>query len=114
MAQRLRYLVFSDPVEGREDEFNKWYDEVHVPEIVAMPGLISAQRYTINDTEFGASMRGKHRYMVMYEMEGDPAEVMGRISEAVQAGEIHMHDALDLSTVEMSFWDPHGPLVEHT
>ena len=30
---------------GREDEFNHWYNEEHLPELLAVPGVLSAARY---------------------------------------------------------------------
>ena len=42
-----RYLLFvfsdcSDP--SREDEFNKWYDSMHIPGMSEPPGMIRAIR----------------------------------------------------------------------
>ncbi|MDO8530570.1 MAG: hypothetical protein Q7T26_00135 [Dehalococcoidia bacterium] len=30
----------------REDEFNRWYDTVHIPDVVRTPGIVDSQRYT--------------------------------------------------------------------
>ena len=35
MADRFVQVVFSNPAEGKEDEFNEWYDTVHIPELLA-------------------------------------------------------------------------------
>jgi len=45
MTDKFVQVVFSNPVEGKEDEFNEWYDNVHVPELLAVPGMVSATRY---------------------------------------------------------------------
>jgi hypothetical protein len=37
-------VVFTAMVEGREPEFNQFYDEHHAPELAAIPGFVSAQR----------------------------------------------------------------------
>jgi hypothetical protein len=37
-------VVFTAMVEGKEDEFNAFYDQHHAPELAAIPGFISAQR----------------------------------------------------------------------
>ena len=47
MADRTIQIVFSNPFEGKDDEFNEWYDNVHLPEVLALPGVISAQRYDL-------------------------------------------------------------------
>lgn len=45
----------------KEDEFNDWYNKVHIPGIVNCPGFISGRRYR--------SVRGEPRYMALYEIE---------------------------------------------
>jgi hypothetical protein len=32
---------------ARADEFNRWYDEVHVPDVLAANGVVAAQRYKL-------------------------------------------------------------------
>ena len=113
MNDTTLYLVFSNPVDGKDREFNEWYDAVHVPEVLATPGMVSAQRFDLRDTEIVrlAGMTPAHRYLLVYEMDGDPDVVMGKIQEAVASGDIAMSDVLDLDSVAMSFWKPRGPQV---
>lgn len=113
MSETTMYLVFSNPVdESQEQAFNDWYDDVHLPEVLATPGMVSAQRYKLRETEIGrATGVPAQRYLIVYEMDDDPDTVMKRIMEAHAAGAIHMHDALDLDSVTMSFWSPHGSRV---
>jgi hypothetical protein len=108
------YLVFSNPVDGKEDEFNEWYDNVHLPEVLATPGMRSAQRFALLETEITHNSpmpKPAQRYLLVYELEGDADAIMAKISEAVANGEMHMNEALDLETVAMSFWSPIGPKV---
>lgn len=112
MADRKLQLVFSKPVKGREAEFVEWYDNVHLPEILAMPGIVSAQRFDLVDAEITRSPQfppPTHRHLAIYEMEGDVDATMMGIYEAVMAGDIHMSEALDLSVSVMTFWSPAGP-----
>ena len=39
-------VVFADVPAQYEDEFNRWYDEEHIPERLSIPGVLSAARYT--------------------------------------------------------------------
>jgi hypothetical protein len=111
MPNTTTYLVFSNPVEGKEEEFNKWYDNVHLPEVLATPGMRSAQRYALRETEIthnSALPKPTHRYLLVYELEGDPNTVMAKVQEAALSGKMHMSDALDVGGVVMSFWTPMG------
>ncbi len=34
------YVVHSNPVAGREDEYNDWYSNRHLADVVAVPGAL--------------------------------------------------------------------------
>jgi hypothetical protein len=112
MGDKRIQLVFSNPAEGKDDEFNEWYETVHIPDLLAVPGMLSAQRYDLYDAEIyraeGATPP-EHRYLVIYEMEGDVDAILLKIQEDVVAGKIVMGDCLDMSSWRLSFWTPHGP-----
>lgn len=44
-----------------EEEFNKWYNEEHLPGLSAVPGTICARRYR--------DPSGTHRYLALYHLE---------------------------------------------
>jgi hypothetical protein len=54
-------LVLNDVVEGSEDEFNRWYQQQHIPERLGVPGFYTARRYRALD--------GAPAYMAVYECE---------------------------------------------
>ena len=89
MARHI-LVVMSSPTQGREDEYNDWYSEVHLAEVVKVPGFVSAQRFELADTQLkdiltpdekGNKVYGesKHRYLAIYEMEADTS------TDAIQA-----------------------------
>jgi hypothetical protein len=61
-------MVFSDAVSGLEDDFNDWYSNVHLAEVLRTDGFVAAQRF--QSTEIGEVP--DHRYLTIYEVEGDP------------------------------------------
>ena len=38
-------MVWMDVPADKEDEFNHWYNEEHLPELLAIPGVLNAARY---------------------------------------------------------------------
>lgn len=48
-----------------DDEFNRWYDEEHIPERTDMPGFVSAQRFRHPDRA--------NSYLAIYELESADA-----------------------------------------
>lgn len=51
----------------QEDEYNRWYSEVHLPEILAIPGFVGARRYRAPGTS---------EYLAVYEIEGDDLQAV--------------------------------------
>ena len=100
-----------------EDEFNEWYEHVHIADVLQVPGMVSAQRFKLHEITLPASEEGagagpaqsQHRYMLMYEMVGDPAAVMAEMAARTMSGEMPLHEALDMSSITMAFWDPLEP-----
>jgi len=62
-------LAFTDPVEGEEESYNSWYNETHIPEILSVPGIISARRFRTKIVNVGGAPAWK--YIAIYEVETD-------------------------------------------
>jgi len=70
---------FSDP--SREAEFNQWYNEVHVPELLSLPGFLRAWRVQVAQDPRALGEPGQ-TYIAVYEIE-NPAvfdQLAGRAS----------------------------------
>jgi hypothetical protein len=117
MAQDI-FIVLTNPIEGEDDAFNKWYDAHHVPEVLDVPGVVAAQRYDIaevnvpDDEELPAQLPPPtHRYLVIYELDNDPDVVMAEFLKRVMAGTLSLGEWLDLSTISLTGWTPRGDRV---
>ena len=61
-------VVQSRPVSAeREAEYNDWYDNTHIPEILAIPGFVSARRYKVPGPE--------PIYLAIYDLEAEHLSV---------------------------------------
>jgi len=78
------FIVHTNPVEGRESEFNEWYSERHLRDVVAIPGFVRARRYHRSDAQFAPL--SDFEYVAIYEIEGNPAEAMRSLRHALKAG----------------------------
>ncbi len=113
MDERQLILVLSNPAAGKEREFNEWYDAVHLPEVVAMPGIVSGQRYEVHERKPDPAAGvvpppPTHRYLTVYEVDGDLDDTIGGISAAATNGQMTMSDTLDRENAVMTFWTPRG------
>lgn len=69
MPKRL-LLVFSNPVDQREEEYNDWYSGHHLDEILAIDGFVLAQRFRLVDAKMTRDTTdAPFRYLAMYEVD---------------------------------------------
>jgi hypothetical protein len=88
------FLVFTRPTPGREAEFNDWYDNEHLGDVLRVPGVTAAQRFRVAPQFTTPDML--HGYLAIYEIEGDdPQAALAAISGAANTDAMHISDALD-------------------
>lgn len=87
-------VVGTNPVVGREDEFNEWYSTEHIPDLLAVPGIVSARRYVALDEPDAEDAEPQYRYLALYEIEGSIPAVLGAMAEA----DIEQSPAMDEQT----------------
>ena len=66
--QRVIRIVTTACHPEDEDKFNRWYDEVHVPHVLAQPGAISATRCKVMNPEGDVP-----EYITIYEFASEAA-----------------------------------------
>ena len=55
------FMVWCDIPADKEDDFNRWYNEEHLADLLAIPGVLSAARYV--------AVSGSPKYLACYELE---------------------------------------------
>ena len=97
------YIVRSNPNEGRGQEFNHWYDNVHFPEVIKVEGFLSAERFELDAVNSWGEQ--PYRYLAIYEIDSD--NVAGTIENIKNAG-LNMSAAIDLASVHVSVFGAVG------
>lgn len=75
--------VMTSPTLGKEQEFQRWYDEQHVPDVLRVPGIVSAQRFALSAVQHKPPPF-QQTFMAIYEIETDDlgvvnAEILRRV-----------------------------------
>lgn len=98
-------LVFSEPSPGKEEAFHRWYDEVHLADLLRVPGIVAARRYAFAAAQLNANDQAPRRHLALYEIDADdPAPVLQEITARAGTSQMLLSDALDLtSVVAMAF-----------
>jgi hypothetical protein len=109
--RHYKFLVFTKPIDGREQEYDDWYQNIHLQDLVAVPGFKSAQRFRLKKT-YQKPLRGDEPFdhLAIYDIETDDLDGvlagMKRLS-----GKVVISDALDLPASSALFYEEYGAVV---
>ena len=98
MSHDYTLIVYTSPAEGREDDYNAWYDDIHLAEFCALPGVINGRRFKVEGD-------GPAQYAAVYELSAQPKQVFAAMNDGIKNGTVRMSDALDpksLKTVTLT------------
>lgn len=103
-----KMIVLTNFIEGKEAEFNTWYDEVHVPQVLTIPGMVSAQRYK---SRIPMIPEPAVPYATIYEVETDDIDgVMATFGEMAATGKMHSNaEVFDPTTAIGAVYEVNGP-----
>lgn len=92
-------VVPSAALPGRDDEYNTWYDNEHLGDVCAIPGIVEGKRY---DALASSPMTPPAPYLAIYEIEAeDPNAAIEEIKRRAGAGEMNISPALDTASAPM-------------
>ncbi|WP_340317989.1 DUF4286 family protein [Rhizorhabdus argentea] len=89
----FKFIALSNPVEGQEQDYNDWYSNRHIQDVVQTPGFVSAQRFKIVPTP---KDNCPYRYLAIYEIESaNVEEAIKALFERGLTGAMPISPALD-------------------
>lgn len=92
MPKGIMFVPSGPASPDREDEYNEWYSQVHVPEVCGLEGVTGARRYQRLD-----AAAGEAPYVAIYELEADDLDgVSAALTQRAMAGELTMSDSLGM------------------
>jgi hypothetical protein len=84
-----KLIVYTTPAEGREDEYNDWYDNVHLAEVLALGPFVQATRHRISESQV---FPVNHTYVAIYDFEGPADAALAALVEG--AAPMDLSDAM--------------------
>lgn len=77
-----KMVVLAKAKEGQVEALAQWYDDTHIPDMLAVPGLITAERHKMMTVKQPEGLP-QWDYMVIYEFEGDdPMVALANLGKA--------------------------------
>jgi len=105
----FKLVVLSNPVAGRDAEYNDWYTHVHLRDITAIPGFLSAQRFRMRNP---VGFDHPWKYLAIYEMESDdPDGVVEKMLSLQGSDAMVISEALDIDGALAGVFEPITALV---
>jgi hypothetical protein len=103
-VRQYRLLVYTNARDGCDDEFNRWYDDIHLGEVVALPGFTGAERCAIRSKP--GEPAPAHRYLAVYEIETDDIDetMAGLMSHGAKGG-FRLSDSLDRTSAKTVLYE---------
>ncbi len=101
-------VVLTEPTEGREAEYNDYYEHQHLDDVLATTDWTSAQRFKLSDQQ---GMQCPLPYLALYEVEADDATEVLKTLNATR-GERVQSAALNKRTAGVWVFSPTGPKHE--
>jgi hypothetical protein len=100
-------LAFTNPVAGKDAEYNDWYDNVAMPVYRTLPGLKPLGRYRSAEIPkaFDFAMTSSWQYLSVYEFvtDGTPAAFLEKMKSIISNKEgYYFSEAID----KTSFFEP--------
>jgi hypothetical protein len=104
---KYTFVVLSNPTTpAQEAEYNEWYNKIHIPDVLNVPGFVAAQRFTLADAQFGDGPHA-HRYLALYEIETDDAKAtLKELQKRVGTADMVMSDGIDMKGISAGLFQP--------
>ena len=103
MSKKYQFVVFTNPLAGRDEEFNAWYTGVHLDDVLAVPGINAAQRFKLATPDDKAA----GGYLAIYEIETDDIDkTMADLNGRAGTPKMVLSDAMDMTRVSATLFEP--------
>lgn len=100
---RYLFVFHSSPHEGRDDEYNDWYENLHLDEVVSVPGFLSAERFLLEQSVHGEPPR--HKHLCLYEVETDDLDEAFKV---MRSTDMVISDAINVESGSGIVYKPSG------
>jgi hypothetical protein len=81
MTKRGALMALTNPTADADAEYNRWYNDVHLPDVLRIPGIVRARRYRLADQQH-IETDLPWKYLAIYELEHDDlASIAGELAD---------------------------------
>jgi hypothetical protein len=90
-----KMVVLAKAAPGRVDDLAEWYDRRHIPDLLAVPGFVSAERHSVMPVKAPSGMQSWD-FMLIYEIAGEnPFAILQAMGGMMGTERMPVSDALE-------------------
>jgi hypothetical protein len=98
MPKGIMFVQSRPSTPEREDEYNNWYSNEHIPEVLAIDGITSARRFKVHPAT--PLDDDTPSYCAVYELDADDlGALLGELGARAMDGRMKMSDAMQMDPV---------------
>jgi hypothetical protein len=102
-----KMMVLARATDGEKAELARWYDERHIPDLLAVAGFVSAERHDALAVKLPAEAESWD-FMLIYEFSGDPMATLGAMGNLMGSEKMPVTPILDSSRTVSIVGMSHG------
>lgn len=92
--KRYMLIVLSNPKDGQEEEFKRWYLEQHIPDCLQVPGFVSGKLLPAAGQQPSLQREKRWNYLALFELETDDLNaVLVELEQRLNTSRMPISDA---------------------
>ena len=106
---KFTLMAYSSAKPGVEDRYDQWLDSTHLPDVLKIPGVASAQRYKLKVHKGTIPYDG----LTIYELDTEDLDsVLNEIQRRRNTPELPISEDLDHDKVALVWGERAGPAIQ--
>jgi hypothetical protein len=110
MKSPIIVVATAELVPGKDDAFNRWYNEKHVPDLWTCPGFLSVRRYECTaDVLAPESGIPEPRFLAIFELQSEDALTTPELDAVKGYGPMTQYVRSTSSRIYRKTFESHAP-----
>jgi hypothetical protein len=104
---KYTFVVLTEAIEGKEDEYNDWYTNTHLADVLKLKAFVSAQRFRFAAVDGPDATPPLRKYLALYEIETDDLQVAwDELINAIDTEKMVFSEAFNKDAALAWFFEP--------
>lgn len=99
-------LVMSNPVQGKEDDYKKWYIEQHIPDCLKIQGFVNGRLLASAAQQHPLQTQFQYEYIAVFNIETDAIDVLiNELKNRMNTPLMRFSESFDFNNFHIQFFE---------